>query len=268
MSTSKTPTPDPVARQSVSAIDPWNNPPSSSEIPNILFILKENRREKIVSADLEKIGQGGTAIVFLVKSGAYAGHVVKIYNDALLGKRREELKNKVKMMLSSPPESAEIKLDTTSIPQFNWPVALAEDDKGSFCGLVLPYINFKDAYDLTSYLLNVGTLDEKHQSITERMQVARNLAAAVATLHKAGHYFVDMKPQNIFVLKGTSTVTFIDCDGFSINRGEFPARHISPGYIAPEELDSRPVQLSESPEQDNYVLAVLIFQLLDYDLLV
>jgi len=252
-------------KQVASAVDPWNSSSHEIKTTNELFIKKDNKLERVEPANFKKIGQGGTSTVYLVKKGVYSGYVIKVYNQALLNKRRGELKNKVKRMIALSPESTELKLETGNVPQFNWPIALVENEKGEFCGLVAPYVNFKkDAYDLTSYLLNINLLEEKHQSITERIQVARNLAGAVSTLHKAGHFFVDMKPQNIFVLKETSTVIFVDCDGFSINGGEFPAHHISPGYIAPEELDNRPEQLSLSSEQDHYALALLIFQLLDY----
>jgi len=253
--------------QSASKQDPWGaaaQPTQGNEIPNVFFALLGNNRHRIALADLEKLGIGGTALVYLVKRGPCNGYVVKLYNGRILERRRGEFENKAKKMLLSPPLDADMKTRGQTFPQFAWPEAVIQDEHGNFCGILLPFINRDEAYELSTYIGDVNTLDKKHQSITERIQVARNLAGALSNLHRAGHYFVDMKPQNIMVFRNSSLVSFIDCDGFSINRGEFPARHFSPGYIAPEELDHRPEQLSESPTQDCYVLAMLIFQLLDF----
>ena len=68
------------------------------------------------------------------------------------------------------------------------------------------------------------------------------------------------------IYRKTSTFLFLDCDGFSIKKGAFPAKHFTPSYISPDTLIHKhtPEQISHTPYQDYYVLAVLIFQLLDY----
>jgi len=193
-----------------------------------------------------------------------AGRAIKLYKRESLEKRREELRAKIIRMLDSPPENCEIEINNQNLLQFAWPLALVEDDNHQFCGFVQPLINQDEYWNLKTYITEVDDLEWRHLSITERVQVARNIAGALYSLHKVGHFFIDMKPENIQVHQKTSTVVFLDTDGFSIGHGEFPAKHITPGYIAPEMMGKPAEECSNSPTQDHYVLSVLIFLILNY----
>ena len=248
-----------------SSTDPWTNLSEDYSNKDIdtdeVFILGESLK----LSDCEAVGRGGAAIVYRIKSGPHQGKALKLYHGEELSKRGRILEAKIKAMIQAPPSNRDLEFSGNVTPQFVWPEVEAVDADGQFVGFVMPYLDPSSYYILSEYLYETNKLEPKHQSITERVQVCRNLASAVLSLHKVGHYFVDMKPQNIFVHKEQSTVTFIDCDGFSISNGEFPCYQYSPSYIAPEYIAKRPEnELSRSGQQDEFVLAVLLFQILDF----
>ena len=85
----------------------------------------------------------------------------------------------------------------------------------------------------------------------------------VTSLHKCGHYIVDLKPSNVSVYKANMLVAMVDCDGFSI-KGEnnrYPAEFVSEEYIYPEGMSKSCEEMGE--EQDKFALAVIIFKLLN-----
>ena len=245
--------------------DPWTNLSEDYSNKNIETDVVNISGVSLQLSDCDQIGRGGAAIVYLIKSGKYKDKALKLYHEEELSKRGSMLQAKIQAMIQAQPENRDMAFEGHVTPQFVWPEVEVLDKNEEFVGFVLPYLEPSSYYILSEYLYETDKLDTKHQSITERMQVCRNLASAVLSLHKAGHYFVDMKPQNIFVHKEQSTVTFIDCDGFSIMGGEFPCYQYSPSYIAPEYINKRPEEeLSHSSQQDEFVLAVLLFQILDF----
>ena len=238
-----------------SSTDPWTNLSEDYSNKDIdtdeVFILGESLKLD----DCEAVGRGGAAIVYRIKSGPHQGKALKLYHNEELSKRGRILEAKIKAMVQVSPSNRDLEFSGNVTPQFVWPEVEAVDADGQFVGFVMPYLEPSSYYILSEYLYETNKLEPKHQSITERVQVCRNLASAVLSLHKVGHYFVDMKPQNIFVHKEQSTVTFIDCDGFSISNGEFPCYQYSPSYIAPEYIAKRPEnELSRSGQQDEFCL--------------
>lgn len=95
------------------------------------------------------------------------------------------------------------------------------------------------------------------------MHAARNVAAAVATVHAAGHVVGDVNQRN-FIVGGDATVKVLDCDSFQI-RGAGRIFHCPVGVpeFTPPELQNRALDAIErTPNHDAFGLAVLIFQLL------
>lgn len=214
--------------------------------------------------DLKKLGTGGTATVYQYqKNGDYKA--VKIYNADLIAAHNHEYQEKLQTMLRTKPESAKTIVNGQEYTQFVWPETLVYD-KNELVGYTMQALPQNNLYQLSAYIRNLKHLDKNHHSIFYRIQVARNLAIAVQNLHKVGHYFVDIKPENIFVFKDKCNVCFIDCDGFSIQQGKYPAQHYSKGYQAPFVLQNKlkPIHLSSEPYQDYYCLSHIIFQILDF----
>jgi DNA-binding helix-hairpin-helix protein with protein kinase domain len=95
------------------------------------------------------------------------------------------------------------------------------------------------------------------------LHAARNVAAAVATVHAAGHVVGDVNQRN-FIVGGDATVKVLDCDSFQIRA---PGRvfHCLVGVpeFTPPELQNRALDAIErTANHDAFGLAVLIFQLL------
>lgn len=240
-------------------------------LPESLYIKDINgiKIKEIPSDSLVMIGSGGTARVysFLLNGIEKA---MKIYTSQILDKYSCQYECKLKDMINSPPTQKTLKIGDETYSQFIWPEYLVEDEQNRVIGYVMPILDKVNVYELGEYLslspFEENNKDNMHMSIAYRVQLACNLAGAMNNLHKSGHYFVDVKQQNIFVFKKSSMVCFIDCDGFSISKGEFPAQHYTRSYQMPEILNNNltPEEVSKEPYQDYYCLAHLIFEILNY----
>lgn len=247
-----------------------NQPLTPTVLPDILYVQSsEHVKLKIKSSDLEKLGSGGTAVVYSYTHD-HVTKAIKIYHQEVLEKYSHEYSQKLKNMLRHKPEKMEFTLegDSQTYTQFVWPEAIVCDKDGQLLGYIMPILPRDKLIPLSTYNNpnKIGKINKNHISITYRIQTARNLASAMNSLHKAGHYFIDVKPQNIFIFEEKGLVCFLDCDGYSINQGEFPAKHYTNGYQLPEALRQgiKPVALSKEPYQDYYCLAHLIFEILNY----
>lgn len=255
--------------------EPYNDVVHVSKTPIILPNIQINNDELLIMSgsnsyvikkdDLVKLGVGGTATVYEYNQNGKI-KAIKLYNDEILDRHRMDYQNKLQAMLDSKPKGLTTMVDGQEYAQFAWPEAMVYDNENRLCGYIMQSLPKSNIYNLGVYIRHLKELDASHHSITYRIQVARNLAIAINNLHKAGHYFIDVKPENIFVFKDKCTVCFIDCDGFSIQNGTYPAHHYSQGYQAPFVLldKLKPEHLSSEPYQDYYCLAHLIFEILDF----
>lgn len=93
------------------------------------------------------------------------------------------------------------------------------------------------------------------------IHAARNVAAAVATVHAAGHVVGDVNQRN-FIVGADATVKVLDCDSFQI-RGGARLFHCPVGVpeFTPPELQNRVLDgVERTPNHDAFGLAVIIFQ--------
>src|SRR5262249_48651028 len=95
------------------------------------------------------------------------------------------------------------------------------------------------------------------------MRTARNLAAAVRSVHDRGYVVGDLSGANLFVTS-QALVTLLDTDSFQVRTAEkiFRCRVGTPEYTPPELINARFADVDRGPEHDTFGLAVLIFQLL------
>jgi hypothetical protein len=209
------------------------------------------------------LGRGATATIFEAKKGSTL-YAAKIFHPGT--KVNVE---KIEAMMENPPKIQSMKIDGLPFLQFAWPIELIKSNNTDVIGFLMPLIDLKNSFSLDFFydaVLFHKLKSSNEVALTFKLAIAKNLAKVVADLHADNHFFIDLKPQNIRVAKGTHAVTLLDCDGFSIaskNGKRFPAELISTDYIAPEVTNKNesPVNLGE--EQDLYALAVIIFQLLN-----
>jgi len=225
------------------------------------FVIDAGARSALSISDSSRIARGGAGTVYRIESGPYAGSVAKILHD-----KQTFVREKIEAMIALTPSSSWMSIYGKKVPQFAWPTHVLENAQGEGIGFLMPQVDTSMAVSMSEYVELINTLPLADRSITLRVTVARNLAAALVEIHKKRHYFIDLKPQNIYVFKETGNVCLLDCDGYAIDGGKFPAGQYSSQYLSPEILINRvdPRALSLNDFQDRFAFATLAFQLLNY----
>jgi serine/threonine protein kinase len=231
----------------------------------VLKVFENDRFQGNISfTDKDRIGSGATALIYKVnlKGTIYAA---KIYNLI-----EESKSSKLKAMLENKPQDVFHADGGRNYIRYAWPLFDVRNDKGDINGFLMPYADKHDTNALDSYFdpVLVQRLDtDLEKALPFRLEIALNLCKLFDDLHRIGHYFIDVKPQNIRVYKRHHHVLLLDCDGFSIksfrNNEIFPAELVSSDYISPESLRSKISPSALGRQQDLYALAVLLFQLLN-----
>jgi DNA-binding helix-hairpin-helix protein with protein kinase domain len=119
-------------------------------------------------------------------------------------------------------------------------------------------IELHDAYGPKSRMVKLP--QAKFKFLTT---VAYNLCAALHEIHSVGAVVGDFNQRNILVSENAS-VRFVDCDSFQVRSGSEVFRCLvgTPDQLAPEIQEKDLAQIVRVPNQDNFTLAVLLFQTL------
>ncbi|HEY7035263.1 MAG TPA: hypothetical protein VH482_28245 [Thermomicrobiales bacterium] len=160
--------------------------------------------------------------------------------------------------------------ETSGVPGHSalaWPTAILFDDHRILAGFLMPYVHGA----LTAFdIYNRSRRRELNLTLAPVFpyKVARNLAAAVASLHAMNYVVGDLNELNVLVTKDT-LVTLIDVDSFQVTASApgLPTRIFrcpvgKDEYTAPELIGKPFAQVDRSPQHDRFALAVLIFRLL------
>ena len=144
-----------------------------------------------------------------------------------------------------------------------WPQEVLLDGP-QVAGLLLPRLDLTRArpiHDLTGPASRLRHFPEADYRFLVR--AARNLAAAVATVHAHGQVIGDLNPSNVYVTQ-QATVTLIDTDSFQVTAaGErFPCPVGTPEFTPPELQGQDLSRTPRTPDHDAFGLATFIFQLL------
>ena len=202
----------------------------------------------------KRIAQGGAGTIFSLSS--HPDFVLKKYHQDSDVKYYEQ---KVANMLGNPPA-----IDPASIPEFTWPLCSVKE-KGEFVGYIMPSLGDKSYFTLAKFInKKARQVNGLSEFLGHRITLAHNLSAILSKIHKLGYLVVDLKPQNCLVEKQSLQVTLIDTDGFFVPASggtHFPAKQFTPEFIAPELCNKSPSNADIM--QDNFALAVIIFQLLN-----
>lgn len=202
------------------------------------------------------LGKGGEGTVYEVEG--MPGYVLKIYASE---KRNEERLHKLTAMLASP-------LPDDAISQVTWPVDIVSENR-AFMGYVMPKAAGGEE-------LEVIYSDKYNKKFTyyQKISIAKNLCAALNSVHDAGQVCGDLNPNNIVVDPKTGLVTLIDTDSYHITdpaTGKIYRCTVGmPDYLPPElqkkmkggmTLVNAPLP-TFTKEADLFGLATHIFRLL------
>lgn len=195
-----------------------------------------------------QIGRGGEGAVFACPNDL--AMVAKIYHEPIddekAGKLRWMAENKNDQLL----KVAAWIVDT-----------LHDKPNGRVVGFLMPNVRAKEIHEL--YSLKSRRVHFPEATWKFLIHTAANVARAFYNLHKNNHIMGDVNHGNCVVLRD-GTVKLIDCDSYSISKGDFryPCEVGVATHLAPE---LQGVDLGEAerlPAHDNFGLAVIIFQLL------
>ena len=230
----------------------------SDENINFNAVYADGNFEKITLGKMINRG-GASGKIYQVEKHPHL--VAKIFHHT---KNSQTNRQKLEAMLLNKPSFPPVESDGIKYTQIAWPEALLENEQGFCVGYLMPLINMDDAVSLDHLMQKAVRkklgLPDKY---AYRIFAAYNVAAMINSLHKCGHYMVDLKPSNVSVYKANMLVAMVDCDGFSIKgeKSRYPAEFVSEEYIYPEGMKQSCQDMGE--EQDKFALAVIIFKLLN-----
>lgn len=165
-------------------------------------------------------------------------------------------------MIDRPPADPTRNLGHVSIA---WPIdILYTDNKRDCAGYLMPRWGVSQPL---GDVLNPMTRRREMPLFSYRhlYRTARNLAATVSAIHSAGYVIGGLSDTNVCVTD-SALVTITDTEHFHSRVGAAdtgprpPAGR--PEYLAPERQNPAVDTAEQLPEQDDFVLAILIFQLL------
>lgn len=199
------------------------------------------------------LGAGGEAEIFEV--AGRPGLAYKRYRQPTPARTA-----KLRVMLAHPPA-----VDRTSAA-IAWPVELVPGPGGEAAGFLMPRIDVRTSQPLFR-LYNPQSRHRLAPGFSWRylLRTARNVAAVVDAVHRAGYVIGDLNESNLLVTN-RALVALVDCDSMQVRdpgTGEVHRCRVGkPEFTAPElhrvDLDAE----DRTQSSDVFALAVLVFHLL------
>lgn len=205
---------------------------------------------EVVQCERE-LGKGGEGSVY--ERFGNSNQVIKLYNSQHIPDNQKQ--SKLCFMVNSCERSL---LDYAA-----WPIeALRKNQTGPVVGFLMPkVVGFEPIHALYSPVQRRQNHPELAWDFL--LHVARNIAAAFATIHQHGHVIGDVNQDNVLVGRD-SKVMLIDCDSFQVNaNGVVHFCEVGVSFFTPPELQGVSFKgLKRTPNHDNFGLALFIFHLL------
>lgn len=218
--------------------------------------LPGEKGEIVVDENL--LGKGGEGGVYKVNSHTLSNLpdaeelVVKLYHEP----ESENRAGKVKAMIMSPPDSDSVA----------WPLAAVMTSTGKFQGYVMQKLDF-DNFRPWSDLAHAQTRRKtaKDFDVFYAITAVRNFAAALESVHEAGHMVGDINESNMFV--GTDARVFlVDTDSAQVTDPKtgkvFPCLVGKPEYTAAEISKGSLKNHARTEETDTFGFAVAAYQMI------
>ena len=163
---------------------------------------------------------------------------------------------KLRVMLASPPDG----IDAGGHVAIAWPVELVPG------GFLMPRIDLTRTVPLLQ-VYNPASRLQIAPGFTWRylLRTARNVAAIVDSLHRAGYVVGDINESNLLV-NTRALATIVDCDSMQVRDPATGVVHRGgvgkPEFTAPELQGQDLSAVDRTVESDDFALGVLVFQLL------
>ncbi len=191
------------------------------------------------------------------------GRVAKLYHRS----PDRQAVAKLEWMIAHPPAGA---TPAGGLVVLAWPISLLRDRSGAVSGFTMPLVDgawplsrlFDPVHRKRLTTVHGGPFGWQHLH-----EVARNLALVVQACHAAGYVVGDLNNNNTLVSK-SGQISLIDTDSFQViaRSGRKTTVHhcgvVYPEYTPPELLGKNLSRTERSPSADHYILAVLIYKLL------
>lgn len=196
----------------------------------------------------EELGRGGEGAVFTIQGDTR--NVVKIYHKSIAGEKTEKLKAMV--------------VNSQDLSRFTaWPSAtLYEKPGGALKGFIMPRVSgYREVHEL--YGPAHRKVQFPHADWAFLVHSARNVAAAFKSIHDCGHTIGDVNQSGILISQ-QAVCHLIDTDSFQIKFGnKVYCCEVGTPHFTPPELQGKSFKgILRKANQDNFGLAVIIFQLL------
>ena len=209
--------------------------------------------------------KGAAASVYAFATPTTPDTVAKIYNDQY---RQDATLRPLDKLLALVVRHDEL---ATKLPFVLWPDELVFDradvtDANKHDALLGFTMRRLPSDTISLYTLMKQAKYRGHFQSGEAVRVAARLADYLARLHAMGIVFCDLNPKNTHVSKNLTEITFLDADGYQATLGgtPIPSRGVTEGYASPAAIanHTRNASALRSAADDNFVLAILLFQLL------
>jgi DNA-binding helix-hairpin-helix protein with protein kinase domain len=204
-----------------------------------------------------RYGSGSEGVVYAVEEpppGQVAKLLLRPGDAAEAGRRLGSL-----VRQGRSPRTA--RLQEGSPPRAAWPVATITVEGRDVSGFVMPDMT-RHYRPLDEFLAApYGQPPFRGTTWATALAAAENLAGLTADLHAACYIAGDMKPGNLWMNQhGNVGISDVDSFQFTEGRETFLCRVRSPGYTAPEGIDTPQPKVTE--HSDDFTLAVIVHQLL------
>lgn len=205
--------------------------------------------------------EGGEGGIFTLKPHAGEKRVAKIYNSASKALLKPDAFKGLALLTSKYADLSK----PNALPFVAWPIEVLFTVKHpssiqhlpTLAGITMRHVS---GHGVLEKLTTNG--NGRFGLGTEKaVRIAATIAHYLHRMHEHRIVFCDFNPKNILVSNNLTNVTFVDADAFQHAFGTaFTKPHFFPGYASPAHIEAKPGP--RTPADDNFVLAIHIFQLL------
>ncbi len=200
------------------------------------------------------LGGGKEGEVYEVLGSRYVAKVFRPPN------RTQERERKLRLMVAHPPVDPTLGIGHVSIC---WPLRLLFEPPDRFAGFLMPRVDTASCPQLLRFVF--PKYYPRVFSWRNQLEIAANLAGAVAALHDAGYVVGDLNLKNIHVTR-SCLVTSVDCDSFQVPdlvSGRVLRCTVGvPEYMAPEFQGLSFSEVDRTASSDVFAFSVILCQLL------